>query len=90
MNLFDTYFIQTLSVAGLKLLVASDQYIKVAQPHLDYFHNTFSNSGLDSMSCGVGMSGILVPGRVTKRGLGVQVPCYRNKVSLCCACEHNR
>ena len=46
MKLFNTYFIQfgqTLPVAGLKLLVASDQYVEAAQPHLDYFQNTFSD-----------------------------------------------
>ena len=49
MKLLEVYFIQfgqILSVAGLKLLVASDQYIEVAQLYQDYFQNTFSDSGI--------------------------------------------
>ena len=51
-----------------------------------------AEGGLGSMSCRIGMSGILVPGRVTKRGLGVQTPYCQNNakiMSLCCGCEHN-
>ena len=51
-----------------------------------------AEGGLGSMSCGIGMSGILVPGRVTKWGLGVQAPYCQNNakiMSLCCGCEHN-
>ena len=37
---------------------------------------------LGCMSCGIGISGISVPGRVTKRGLGVQIPYCQNNAKV--------